>query len=336
MNRQGEQLRTNGTKKNALRGQARMAAAVLAAMLLAGTAAAGEPVSEAVSEGASPDTAWEENRAGQVEAARAIDTSQTAAEDEMTAVDEVGTDVSSAVTADMLKDGTYLVDAESSSSMFNIMQAAVTVCEGHMTVDLTLHGKSFLFLYPGTVQEAAAADARDFIYYDVDDEGYYVYRDFPLEALNSDVACAAFSGNKYQWYPRTLYFKASSLDSDDYLENPAATVASLGLSDGTYEIDAVLDGLGSRTVVTSPARLSVTDGQAWVRLELNSDDYDYLKIEETVCEQLEGEENSVFEVPVEEFDVEIPVIGDNIALAGRSVERDLTLYLNSASITAAE
>ena len=64
----------------------------------------------------------------------------------------------------------------------------------------------------GTGDEAAAASEADFIpYVEKNAEGKYTY-DVPVEALDEDTACAAWSIRKEQWYDRTLVFESAGVD----------------------------------------------------------------------------------------------------------------------------
>ena len=62
-----------------------------------------------------------------------------------------------------------------------------------------------------TGDEAAAASEADFIPYVENAEGKYTY-DVPVEALDEDTACAAWSIRKEQWYDRTLVFESAGVD----------------------------------------------------------------------------------------------------------------------------
>ena len=63
----------------------------------------------------------------------------------------------------------------------------------------------------GTGDEAAAASEADFIPYVENAEGKYTY-DVPVEALDEDTACAAWSIKKERWYDRTLVFESAGVD----------------------------------------------------------------------------------------------------------------------------
>lgn len=115
-----------------------------------------------------------------------------------------------------VKDGVYPVEVESSSSMFRIVAAELTVSEGQMEAVITLSGTGYLKLFLGTKEEAAAAGDASFIEFQEDADGRYTYR-FPVEALNKGFPCAAFSRRRERWYDRTILFDASSLPADALL-----------------------------------------------------------------------------------------------------------------------
>lgn len=116
-----------------------------------------------------------------------------------------------------VKDGTYSIQVESSSSMFRVVEAKLTVQDGQMEAVLTLSGKSYLWLYMGTGKEAAKInDASAYIGYKEDADGMYTYT-VPVEALDKGIDCAAFSKNKEKWYDRVILFDASSLPEDALL-----------------------------------------------------------------------------------------------------------------------
>lgn len=115
-----------------------------------------------------------------------------------------------------VRDGVYEVAVTSSSSMFRVVHAELTVKEGQMEAALTLSGTGYLKLFLGTGQEALASDEDSYIHYEEDSEGKYVYR-IPVEALNKGLACAAYSKRKEKWYDRVILFDAASLPQDALL-----------------------------------------------------------------------------------------------------------------------
>ncbi len=84
---------------------------------------------------------------------------------QMTAVEEVVEEGMVPVGGDALLDGDYAVTVECSSSMFRIVDCVLHVSGGSMTADLTMSGKSYLYVYPGTALEAAFAEEYSRISY---------------------------------------------------------------------------------------------------------------------------------------------------------------------------
>ena len=103
------------------------------------------------------------------------------------------------------------ITADSSSNMFRSVDAQLIVENGSMHCVMTLSGTGYGKLFMGTGDEAAAASEADFIPYVENAEGKYTY-DVPVEALDEDTACAAWSIRKEQWYDRTLVFESAGVD----------------------------------------------------------------------------------------------------------------------------
>ena len=159
-----------------------------------------------------PDAADETTAESQAaESSATEETSDTAASGESAASEDAAdhSDLTP-VTADRIEDGAYSIEVESSSSMFRVVDAQLTVADGAMTCVLTLSGTGYEKLYLGTGEEAAADSDDTCIYYVENDEGAYTYT-APVEALDQEIDCAAWSIRKQQWYDRVLVFEASSL-----------------------------------------------------------------------------------------------------------------------------
>ncbi len=109
-------------------------------------------------------------------------------------------------------DGTYRVDAISSSHFFKITDAQLTSEKGHMTAVITISSTSYAYVYPGTAAEAASAAKSDWIPAD-ETTGYGKFT-LDVPALNKEMPCAAFSKKKQKWYDRDIVFLASSLPAD--------------------------------------------------------------------------------------------------------------------------
>ena len=116
------------------------------------------------------------------------------------------------VSGNMIEDGEYVVGTECSSSFFRIEEARLTVKDGKMTVLLRMYSSSYPLVYPGTAEEAAAADYEDYIpSVEIDDYDTFTV---PVEALDTELQLAAFSKRKKAWYPRKILFHASDIPSD--------------------------------------------------------------------------------------------------------------------------
>ena len=234
------------------------------------------------------------------------------------------------VEAAELKDGVYPAEVDSSSSMFNITEAELTVADGKMNVRMTLSGSGYGKVFMGTGEDAEKADEADYIQAEESADGKNVF-EIPVEALDKGIECAAYSKKKETWYDRTLVVRADSLPADAYKEGNTKTVESLGLKDGDYTIEVTLEGGSGRTTIESPAALKIEKGQAAAVITWSSSHYDYMKIGDEKYEPVNTEGNSAFEIPVTVFDYKQKVIADTIAMSTPH-EIEYTLTFDSESI----
>ena len=119
------------------------------------------------------------------------------------------------VSGNMVRDGEYIVGTECSSSFFHIEEARLTVKDGKMTALLTMSSSSYLLVYPGTAEEAAAAPYKDYIP-SVEIDTWDTFT-IPVEALDAELDLAAYSKKKKKWYPRKILFHASDIPADSLL-----------------------------------------------------------------------------------------------------------------------
>ena len=126
------------------------------------------------------------------------------------AAEPVQTATTDPLGASQIAAGTYDIAVDSDSSMFNVEAAQLTVADGAMTCVLTLGGTGYGKLFMGTADEAASASEDDCIPYVEDAEGRYTYT-VPVEQLNVETPCAAWSTKKEQWYDRNLTFTANGI-----------------------------------------------------------------------------------------------------------------------------
>ena len=240
-----------------------------------------------------------------------------------------------AMPAEQLVDGVYEdITVDSSSSMFNIVSCKLTVANGEMTAEMTMSGTGYSYLYMGTGEEATQASEKEYIPYTENAEGAHVFT-VPVEALDTEIACAAFSKKKQEWYDRTLVFRADSLPQTAYTEGTIVTCKDLGLEDGSYTVEVTLSGGSGKTTVESPATMTVENQTATVVLVWSSPNYDYMVVDGEKYEPINTEGNSTFEIPVLGFDWEMPVTADTTAMSTPH-EIDYTLYFTSDSITKVE
>ena len=259
------------------------------------------------------------------------ETIPTAESEQVTAPSqEVGYEGMEAVYAESIKDGIYSITVDSSSPMFNITECELKVESGKMTAVITMGGTGYAYIFMGTSDEAENAAEDEYIGYSEDDTGKHSFT-VPVEALNKEISCAAFSKKKEQWYDRLLVFRADSLPVDAYTSGTVKTAADLGLEDGQYTADVILSGGSGRASVESPALITVTEGKVIAKIIWNSKNYDYMVVEGEKYLPLESEENSAFEIPVASFDFDLPVSADTTAMSTPH-EIEYTLRFNSSGI----
>lgn len=261
-------------------------------------------------------------------------TDKVASADDMVTPEEVVEEGMEPVYGDSIKDGVYDVTVDSSSSMFNIESCRLTVADGKMSAVMTMGGTGYLYLYMGTAEEAAAASEADYISFVENAEGQHTF-EVPVEALDAGINCAAFSKKKEMWYDRQLCFRADSLPMDAIAEGAVTTVEGLGLADGEYTVEVTLEGGSGKASVSSPAQLTVENGQAYAVIVWSSPNYDYMKVDDVqydlANEELGLQGNSAFKIPVSGFDWKMAVKADTIAMS-EPHEIDYTLYFDSSTI----
>lgn len=258
---------------------------------------------------------------------------QVASAAEMTTVEDVVEEGMVPVYASQLRDGTYEIEMKSSSSMFKVDHCELQVENGGMQAVLYMTSQSYLYLYAGTAEEAAAADESAYILREVaaDDMGSYT---LPIEALDAGVPCAAFSKKKEKWYDRTLLFRADSLPQEAFLEERGTNVSDLSLEDGEYTVEVTLAGGSGRASVESPARLVIAGDTCTVTIAWSSSNYDYMVVDDVQYDPVNTEGNSVFEIPLTTLDTPVAVQADTTAMS-QPYLIDYTLTFDATSITPA-
>lgn len=212
-----------------------------------------------------------------------------------------------------LDNGTYIIEVESSSSMFRVVKAELTVTDSGMSGVITLSGTGYGKLYMGTAKEAEAAAKEDCIPYVEDEEGAYTYT-IPVKALDEPIDCAAFSKKKETWYDRQLVFYSGSAAAVGE-ESSTLSGKHIQMEDGVYSVEITFAGGSGKASVLSPANITINGGQAVAEIRWNSPNYDYMLVEGQKYLPANTEGDSVFEIPVAAFDKELIVIGDTVAMS---------------------
>lgn len=183
------------------------------------------------------------------------------------------------VSGNMIEDGEYVVGTECSSSFFRIEEARLTVKDGKMTALLRMYSSSYLLVYPGTAEEAAAADYEDYISsVEIDDYDTFTV---PVEALDTELQLAAFSKRKKAWYPRKILFHASDIPSDclrfSYPDYDRISEAMASFDAENNAEDRITDSqTGSRAAAGTDSK---TDSQAAAGTDAKTQDPQAVRID---------------------------------------------------------
>ncbi|MDD5952996.1 MAG: iron transporter [Oscillospiraceae bacterium] len=237
--------------------------------------------------------------------------------------------VSSASTA--LPDGVYTADFTTDSSMFHVSEACdgkgtLTVKDGQMTLHVSLSSKKILNLYPGLAEDAQK-DGAELLEPTVDTVTYSDGTteevngfDVPVPALDTEFDLALV-GEKGKWYDHKVMVSNA-------VEKTGST-----LEDGTYAMELTFSGGSGKAQIQSPATVSVKDGKATATVQWNSPNYDYMIVSGEKYLPLNKDGDSVFAIPVSQFDRPIEVIGDTVAMS-KPHEITYTLTFHSETATA--
>lgn len=234
-----------------------------------------------------------------------------ATEEEMTDVAQLNTEGWNPISPDMLKEGEYEVKVDSSSAMFKVVGCTLTVCDGGITARLYMKSTAYSYMFPGTAGEAAKTPRDSLIPLKEDETGLYF--DLPVDALDSPYICAALSDRKQAWYPRTLVFRSDSLPLEAFRAENLVTAMTLGLEDGIYECEAVLEGKG-RTTVQSPTLITVEEGVCTARIVFSTAKIDYIIVNDEKYTPVSTEGGAAFDIPVAVFDRKTAITVNSTAI----------------------
>lgn len=111
---------------------------------------------------------------------------------------------------------------------------------------------------------------------------------------------------------------------------PAEPVCAV--EEGTYSVAVDMSGGSGKASVTSPTILTVENGEAVARIQWSSANYDYMIVDDVkYWNQSEEGMNSVFEIPVLNWDEPMQVTADTTAM-GHPVEIQYQFIFYSDSI----
>ena len=108
------------------------------------------------------------------------------------------------------------------------------------------------------------------------------------------------------------------------------TAEELNLKDGEYTAEVTMEGGSGRATIDSPTDISVKDGKVTAEIKWSSSHYDYMLVDGEKFLPVNTEGNSVFEIPVAEFDEPMAVTADTTAM---SVPHEIEYTLTFASDT---
>ncbi len=239
---------------------------------------------------------------------------------------EVATEVAIEV-EDALEDGVYYAEFKTDSAMFHVNemmnnQGVLTVENGQMTIHVTLSGTGILNLYPGLAEDAQAEGAvllqpsEDEVLYDdgLTDIAYGF--DIPVPYLDGEFDVALI-GKKGVWYDHKVY--VTNVQTADFADEAVEEVSEeIGIEvlDGEYMANVTLTGGSGKATVESPCKVVIENGEATATIVWSSKNYDYMIVDgEKYLNEAEPDTQSTFTIPVAAFSVELPVIGDTVAMS---------------------
>lgn len=245
-----------------------------------------------------------------------------------------------------LEDGVYIADFNTDSTMFHANEmcdgkGTLTVKDGQMTIHVSLPSKTIKNLYLGLAEDAQKDGAVlleptiDVIDYNDGTTDEVHGFDIPVPYLDDEFDVALI-GKKEVWYDHKVSVSNPELKEDEAEEKHIEEAAGyVYIGDHTIEVD--LEGGSGKATITSPAQVKThDDGTLSVLVEWSSPNYDYMLVggEKYLPVSFEGE-NSIFEIPVADFDEPLEVIADTVAMS-KPHEVEYTLIFHSDTIKEVE
>ena len=249
---------------------------------------------------------------------------------------EVPTEAPAEETEVALEDGVYSAKFDTDSSMFHVNEVMegrgmLVVANGEMHIHIVMPSQNVVNLYYGLAEDAQKDGAElidpaveTVVYPDGLEEEVYAY-DVPVPYLDEEFDVALI-GTKGVWYDHKVSV-SDPVPSEEGVEAPAEDVPE----DGSYQIGVTLEGGSGRASITTPAELTVENGEMTLRVEWSSPNYDYMKVEDVKFDPVNTEGNSVFLIPVTDLSQPLEVIGDTVAMS-EPHEIEYTIVFDEDSI----
>ena len=223
-----------------------------------------------------------------------------------------------AQSAPALADGVYQASFSTDSSMFHANEACdgkgvLTVQNGQMSIYVTLAGKGIVNLFPGTAEDARKPGAEwlqptlETVHYSdgTTDEANAFLIPVPYLDEEFDVALV---GKKGTWYDHKV-----SVSDPQPLAND--TAESEVPADGSYTVEAVLQGGSGKASVQSPARLTVENGAMTATVIWSSKNYDRMIVNGQEYTPTYENGLSCFTIPVSALGTPLPVQAETTAMS---------------------
>ena len=223
-----------------------------------------------------------------------------------------------AQSAPALADGVYQASFSTDSSMFHANEACdgkgvLTVQNGQMSIYVTLAGKGIVNLFPGTAEDAQKPGAEwlqptlETVHYSdgTTDEANAFLIPVPYLDEEFDVALV---GKKGTWYDHKVSVSDPQPMADDTAESEVP-------ADGSYTVEAVLQGGSGKASVQSPARLTVENGAMTATVIWSSKNYDLMIVNGQEYTPTYENELSCFTIPVSALGTPLPVQAETTAMS---------------------
>ena len=223
-----------------------------------------------------------------------------------------------AQSAPALADGVYQASFSTDSSMFHANEACdgkgvLTVQNGQMSIYVTLAGKGIVNLFPGTAEDARKPGAEwlqptlETVHYSdgTTDEANAFLIPVPYLDEEFDVALV---GKKGIWYDHKVSVSDPQPLADDTAESEVP-------ADGSYTVEAVLQGGSGKASVQSPARLTVENGAMTATVIWSSKNYDRMIVNGQEYTPTYENELSCFTIPVSALGTPLPVQAETTAMS---------------------